>query len=287
MKLERRKLRHAARTFADFSYTAGLLLVNPNDDDNCNGRICSYTRELTHTSTFILFSLSFVVPSSNKPPSKLAQQNFEKWRPVLEHSTNFNVSDAGGWSFVESLAGNPKQELVEYIMSFSDGSTETKNDKTLNALVGLLEAQGKGFDSALVDGEWVGVLSQQGKKSPKIQKLVQKREKRNLAYANFHVDQRKFYGNVTLLKYGSLQSTVAVRTTLLLFSCESSSNASTFILILHSTAFFFSLSQFPIILIESMTRLCFDEFPATLSVPHGNGGNCLAFHCPCEPRVDT
>jgi len=165
--------------------------------------------------SFVILSLTHtpLLPASSKPPSKLAKENFQKWQPILQHSTNFNVSNAGGWDYIESLAEDPKQELVDYILSYDQADTlQTQDDVKLQALVGLLEAQGKGFDSQLVQGPWVSVLSQQGTKSPKIQKLVGKTEKRKSAYANFDTSQQKFFGNVRILKYGDLRSTVAVRT---------------------------------------------------------------------------
>lgn len=110
----------------------------------------------------------------------------------------------GGWFHVEKLADNPKQELVDYIM------TSSQDTETLAALVGLLQAQGKGYDSSLVQGEWVSVLSQQGQKSPKFQKLVQKGEKPQHAKADFDTRDQKFRGQVQILKWGDLRSTVAV-----------------------------------------------------------------------------
>lgn len=146
--------------------------------------------------------------------SKEAQRNFQKWRPYLVHCNDFFASAAGGWRHVESLAENPKQELVNYIIMNANNNNEkvqvNDNDETLHALVGLLQAQGKGYDSNIVEGDWVSVLSQQGRKSPKIQKLVGKREKRNNAHANFVSSERKFYGQVKILKWGDLRSTVAV-----------------------------------------------------------------------------
>lgn len=151
---------------------------------------------------------SHTVPSNSKQPS--AAQNMAKWRPILEQSPTFNVTQAGGWNTVESLAANPKDELVEYIMAYNNGGTV--NPTKVIALVGLLQAQGKGYAANLVNGEWISVLSQEGTKSPKIQKLVSSKEQTRTkpSYANFDVDHQKFYGEVSILKYGSLQSTVAV-----------------------------------------------------------------------------
>lgn len=148
------------------------------------------------------------MPSNKSPPSA---QNFVKWKRILQDSPTFNVTQAGGWHTVESLATHPKQSLVEYVMDYNNGDI-AGNPTKLFALVGLLQAQGKGFESDLVDGAWISVLSQQGTQSPKLQKLVSKGEGKPSApsYANFTVQTQTFHGDVPIFKYGSLQSTVSV-----------------------------------------------------------------------------
>jgi hypothetical protein len=148
------------------------------------------------------------VPSSNKIPS---YQKFAKVKQILEESSAFNITQIdGGWQTVESLAPHPKQTLVDYVLDYNSGDI-VANPSQVFALVGLLQAQGKGFTSDLVDGEWISVLSQEGTKSPRLQKLVSKgdRKRRAPAYANFDINTQEFYGDVPILKYGSLQSTVS------------------------------------------------------------------------------
>jgi hypothetical protein len=153
--------------------------------------------------------LCTLVPSNSKIPSS---QKFVKEKQILEESSAFNITQVeGGWQTVESLAPHPKQTLVDYVMDYNSGDVSA-NPSHLFALVGLLQAQGKGFTSDLVDGEWISVLSQEGTKSPRLQKLVSKgdRKRRAPAYANFDINTQEFYGDVPILKYGSLQSTVSV-----------------------------------------------------------------------------
>jgi hypothetical protein len=153
--------------------------------------------------------LCTLVPSNNKIPS---YQKFAKAKQILEESSAFNITQIeGGWQTVESLAPHPKQTLVDYVMDYNSGDI-VANPSQVFALVGLLQAQGKGFTSDLVDGEWISVLSQEGTKSPRLQKLVSKgdRKRRAPAYANFDINTQEFYGDVPILKYGSLQSTVSV-----------------------------------------------------------------------------
>lgn len=159
----------------------------------------------------------------SKPPSQVALHNFEKWRPRLQKNKNFNVVEAGGWYALQTLSENPKKALVDYIMDqpkeldgyIQEGHMDHgPNPPNLHALCALLEAQGKGYDSDLVDGEWNSVLSKQGKKSPRIQKLVgmaDSPEKRATTFANFDVKEGKFRGNFKILGKGDLQSTVKVR----------------------------------------------------------------------------
>ena len=78
-------------------------------------------------------------------------------------------------------------------------------------LVALLQARGKGFDSDVVDGEWAVVYNRSGKKSPKLQKILQKTEKVKKAYSNFDVSQMRFVNlNYTPRGNGVLQADVQV-----------------------------------------------------------------------------
>jgi hypothetical protein len=151
----------------------------------------------------------------------VALRNFQKWRPILQKNEHFNVVEAGGWYTLQTLSENPKKALVDYIMDqpkeldgyIQEGHIDDGPKPNLHALCALLEAQGKGYDSDLVDGEWNSVLSKQGKKSPRIQKLVgmaDSAEKRATTFANFNVKEGKFRGNFKILGKGDLQSTVKV-----------------------------------------------------------------------------
>jgi hypothetical protein len=75
----------------------------------------------------------------------------------------------------------------------------------------LLYAEGKGFDADLVDGEWAAVLSRQGRKSPKFQKLVTRGEAKGSALNTFDIDSMTFDGTVRVLKKGLVYSKVKVR----------------------------------------------------------------------------
>lgn len=116
------------------------------------------------------------------------------------------------------MSADPKAELVSLIktnMSSSGGkvtqqqSEEDDNDGKLDALVGLLQSRGKGFDADLIDGTWTSVLSRQGKKSPKVQKLVSSKSKVRKAYANFNVQAQEFENeSYTPHGRGTLRATV-------------------------------------------------------------------------------
>lgn len=155
----------------------------------------------------------------------LAAANFETLRPAMMHNNNdVNVVEAGGWYSLQQHAADPKGLLVQYMMRDTTCSNSNNScNINLNAVVALLGASGKGFDSDLVDGEWTLVVNQQGSKSPVSQKLVAKmasaaaavrRRKKIRSFdsgADFDVSQQQFYGRAALLKYGMLRSTVNYR----------------------------------------------------------------------------
>lgn len=132
-----------------------------------------------------------------------------------KHDSNSKslVIEAGGWHNLQKLAADPKGMLVEAILqSRLSASKSVKKEKhgsknkseidpeSLSAILTLLEAQGKGFSSDLVDGDWVLVLNQSGKKSPQVQKLVARGEKQPDANSlnRYNVRKREFYGAVQL-----------------------------------------------------------------------------------------
>lgn len=125
----------------------------------------------------------------------------------MEHTTSFDIVAAGGYDTTIALAADPKGVLVQYIQQQKHEIVPTSY---LTAIVGLLQAQGKGFESDLVDGEWISVMNVSGKASPKLQKIIAKMEQ--LTYSNFDCHQGIFTGNAKLLfGQGDLGSTVKVR----------------------------------------------------------------------------
>merc|ERR1712228_247697 len=111
------------------------------------------------------------------------------------------------------MAVDPKGELVSIIsegLKENDGSiSEAAKCEKLEALADLLEAQGKGFNADLVDGEWAAVSSKQGKKSPKFQKFVDNKAVAKNASSNFHIKEMTFLNeNFVLRGKGRLQATV-------------------------------------------------------------------------------
>lgn len=125
-----------------------------------------------------------------------------------------NVVKAGGWYNLQKLAADPKQELVGLIV---DGLKEGRkmvefasDEEKLEALSILLYGKGKGFEADVVDGDWALVFSRQGKKSPKFQKLVGKKEKAGLSLNTFDIKSMTFSGDVKILKKGLVHSTVKV-----------------------------------------------------------------------------
>jgi hypothetical protein len=146
-----------------------------------------------------------------KSTEHLAASNFKNLRKSLP--TNFDVVSAGGWYAVQQVAADPMGLLMQLISSqYSDAPTTSvvsNSAETLNAIVGLLTAENKGFDSLLVDGEWTLVLQKQGSQSPTFQKLVSKKEKLGKSSSDFDTKLLKFYGTVKLFKgLGVLKSTV-------------------------------------------------------------------------------
>lgn len=123
---------------------------------------------------------------------------FERLKPYLPK--DLDVAKVGGYENLQKLSDNPKQHLLGMIKSLQNDGDASAVDN-LDAIVALLYAQGQGFDSDLVDGEWVLVLQRQGSKSPKFQKLVGKGESRiGNSYSTFDVNQRQFRGEVKLIK---------------------------------------------------------------------------------------
>lgn len=123
--------------------------------------------------------------------------NLQKWK---SNGLEVNPVEAGGWHKLTSLASDPKTSLIELMkesMSAEGDGTQTQG-KTLgiseefDTLVSFLEAQGKGYDSKLVDGEWLLALAKNSKQSTKSQKLFGKMEKFGTTFQNFDVSDGTF-----------------------------------------------------------------------------------------------
>lgn len=129
----------------------------------------------------------------NRYVTEVGTENFHKLKSSLPK--DINVVAAGGYNNLLKLAADPKAELVTLIknsLSSSGGKVDCTVDGKIDALVALLESQGKGFNSVMVDGEWAPVLSRQGKKSARLQKVISKRQKSTSAFSNFHVKNMEF-----------------------------------------------------------------------------------------------
>jgi hypothetical protein len=147
--------------------------------------------------------------ASTYSPAELKEE-FDKLRPQLAEDKN--VVKCGGYYNLQQLSGNPKEELVSAIVdglkaSKSKVKVSSDQDEKIEALSTLLFAHGKGFEADLVDGEWYEVLSRQGKKSPKFQKLVEKGEK-GWSPNTFDISTMTFDGGAKVLKKGKVYSKV-------------------------------------------------------------------------------
>lgn len=143
---------------------------------------------------------------------ELASRNFAALKPHLPKA--LNIPAAGGWTTVQALAADPKGALLNFVKSSLKGQDQSSDGISashIDAIAALLQAQGKGFESDLVDGEWVLLFQKQAQKSPRFQKLVGRREKAGKTQSNFDVAVQQFYGKVPLLRWGLLSSTVQYR----------------------------------------------------------------------------
>jgi len=146
----------------------------------------------------------------NRYLSEVGAENFEKLKANLPKNTN--VVAVGGYNNLMKLAADPKAELAALIknsLSSSGGKVDYTSDGKVDALVALLQSQGKGFNSVTVDGEWAPVLTRQGKKSARLQKAINKKEKSTRAFSNFHVKEMEFDNlSFTPRKNGLLKAVV-------------------------------------------------------------------------------
>lgn len=166
----------------------------------------------------------------------MAKKNFDELRPYLPKE--LDVVAAGGWNTVQSLAADPKGALLQVIENQqvkkasggrlkrlktkvknlfkrkkSAAGASAVNSSHLDAIVALLQAQGKGYDSS-IDGKWMLVFSRQGKKSPRLQKLVLRKDTaaspKGTSTSDFDTSKLEFYNTFDFAK-GKLSSTVAYR----------------------------------------------------------------------------
>lgn len=129
----------------------------------------------------------------NRYVSEVGKENFQNLKSNLPK--DIDVVAAGGFDNLIKLAADPKAELANLIKSnllSSGGKVDYSLDGKIDALVALLQSQGKGFNSVTVDGQWASVISRQGKKSSRLQKLINRREKATKATSNFHVKAMEF-----------------------------------------------------------------------------------------------
>jgi hypothetical protein len=145
------------------------------------------------------------VPST----ATVGKAKFDQYKAALPKT--FNPVEAGGWHQVFQLSVDPKKELVQSLVKAIKTNTVPSNEK-IDTLVDLLQARGKGFDADLVGGEWAIVFNRSGKKSPKLQKLLQTTEKVKKAFSNFDTTTMTFQNlNFTPRGNGVLQAGVKVR----------------------------------------------------------------------------
>ena len=147
-----------------------------------------------------------------------AEYGLEKLRQEQEQQADgslpLDIVSSGGWYKVQQLAADPKGMLVAMIVKGiqNKNGSDALTDETLNSLLALLEAQGKGFSSHLVDGEWLSVLSKSSKASPRLQKAVERQESKSLSSfstSNFDICQSKFFGSTPFFK-GRLELSTTV-----------------------------------------------------------------------------
>ena len=125
-----------------------------------------------------------------------------------------NVVRAGGYDNIAKLSADPKAELVKLIVDnlrSTEGTGDYTDEGKIDALIALLQSQGKGFSSVTVDGDWSAVLSRQGEKSTRSQKFVGKKQNVASSLSNFDVKSMVFENLVSTPRgNGCLKAVVKV-----------------------------------------------------------------------------
>jgi len=143
--------------------------------------------------------------------SEVGKENYDKSKSTLPDT--IPIVAAGGYNTVYQLAADPKAELVTLVMDnlrATGGKGSYSEVGKIDAIVALLQSQGKGFDADRVDGEWVEVMTRQGKKSRSSQKLVGSAPKKGRPYSNFDVANMEFT-NAVLTPRGNGQLVANVK----------------------------------------------------------------------------
>jgi len=129
--------------------------------------------------------------------SEVGTENFHLSKSTLPE--DIPVVAAGGYSSVAKLAADPKAELVTLIIDnlrYTGGKGSYGDFGKIDAIVALLQSQGKGFVSDKVDGEWVEVLTRQGAKSRASQKIIGGAKKKSRPNSDFDVSKMEFINEV-------------------------------------------------------------------------------------------
>merc|ERR1712151_579721 len=118
--------------------------------------------------------------------------NLARWSKY----TDVNSVQMGGWHKLNTLCEDPKGNLIAMLKENIDNEVVNTQDMVMgedfDTLISILESMGKGYDSELVDGEWLLVFSKNGKKVSRLQKSIRKLYKFGSTYSNFDVFSRKF-----------------------------------------------------------------------------------------------
>lgn len=121
-----------------------------------------------------------------------AKGNLARWSKY----TDVNSVQMGGWHKLNTLCEDPKGNLLAMLKENIDNEVVNTQDMVMgedfDTLISILESMGKGYDSELVDGEWLLVFEKNGKKSRRVQKSIGKMHKFGSTYSNFDVFSRTF-----------------------------------------------------------------------------------------------